>query len=269
MGDVSRVVFSVPDMHCEGCARSVREGLEQEPGATAVEVDIPGRRAVVEYDPEQTTPDTIRGHIREAGFEARSLDQGEPRPSEQRALGYALLALGIAALAVAGYTGYQLYPRFGLPAVDGAGLFLLAAAAGIASFFSPCAFPLLVTLLAREAGATSTPRRGLGRAVAFAAALSGGAAAFLLLAGLVVAAGGHALFAGFVFGSPQALILRAVVGALLILLGLVQLGVLPNPLHAVEALAKPLLRAQARERRRRATLGFGLFGFGYLLAGFG
>lgn len=193
---------------------------------------------------------------------------------EQRGFWYVLLALGVVALALAGYVGYELYPRFDLPAVQGAGLFLLAAGAGIASFFSPCAFPLLVTLLARETGASSDvpsvmQRGDLRRALRFAAALSVGAAVFLLIGGLVVAAGGHALFAGFVFTSTEGMVLRAVVGALLILLGLVQLGVLPSRLHAVEKVARPLLRVQARERRRRATLGFGVFGFAYLLAGFG
>jgi hypothetical protein len=51
--------------------------------------------------------------------------------------------------------------------------------------------------------------------------------------------------------------------------GLAQLGVTPNPLHAVEAVARPLLRTQARYRRTRPTVGFTIFGFGYLLAGFG
>lgn len=63
---------------------------------------------------------------------------------------YAVLVLTIALLALAGYIGYILYPRFDLPGVSGAGLLVLAAAAGLGSFFSPCSFPLLVTLLSRE-----------------------------------------------------------------------------------------------------------------------
>ncbi|MDT8305317.1 MAG: hypothetical protein RRC07_05225, partial [Anaerolineae bacterium] len=59
------------------------------------------------------------------------------------------LVIAVLLLALAGYAGYVLYPRFALPAASGAGLLLLAAAAGLASFFSPCSFPLLATLLAR------------------------------------------------------------------------------------------------------------------------
>lgn len=209
---------------------------------------------------------------------------GPPEGEPGRGIRYGLLVLGIAVLAVAGYAGYELYPRFDLPAVEGAGLFLLAAGAGIASFFSPCAFPLLVTLLGRETGAREAgppsggnrtgPPAGpggdrLGRSLRFATALSLGAAAFLALAGLGIALGGSALFRDVTFTSVAGRILRAAVGGLLILLGLVQLGTLPSPLHAVESLARPLLGRQAELRRRRPTAGLALFGFGYLLAGFG
>ena len=63
--------------------------------------------------------------------------------------------------------------------------------------------------------------------------------------------------------------MRAIIGVLLVVLGLVQVGLLPTPFHAVEGAARPLLRQQARLRRDRPVAGYGLFGFGYLLAGFG
>src|ERR671911_3017045 len=63
---------------------------------------------------------------------------------------YWLLAAGLVLAGLAGYLGYVAFPRFDLAAGVGAGLLVLAAAAGVASFFSPCSFPLLVTLLPRE-----------------------------------------------------------------------------------------------------------------------
>lgn len=184
-------------------------------------------------------------------------------------LGYGLLAAAVVVLAVAGYAGYALYPRFDLPSVSGIGLLVLAAAAGIASFFSPCSFPLLVTLLAREAGSRTDRRSSAGRAFRFATALALGATTFLLLAGVVIALGGDALFAGVTFTSTAGRTIRTGVGLLLILLGLIQLGAIPLSFHWAAKGAAPLMRAQARLRRRKPTLGFGLFGFGYLLAGFG
>ena len=69
--------------------------------------------------------------------------------------------------------------------------------------------------------------------------------------------------------STAGIVIRAVVGTLLILLGLVQLGVIHAPLHAVESIVRPLMRKQAETRRAVPAAGGFLFGFGYLLAGFG
>lgn len=283
--------FAVPELHCEGCESAIRDELEDAPGVRRVEAEIPDRRVTVEYDPREATTDTLAGHIEDAGFACSCEDEDtdaapateeparEPRgrtarssdPESPRGVWYALLALGLAVLALAGYAGYELYPRFDLPAAQGAGLLILAAGAGIASFFSPCAFPLLVTLLARETGAEAGGRRreAMGKGLRFATALSLGAAAFLLLAGIGIGLGGGALFRGVTFTSAAGMTIRVVVGAFLISLGLVQLGVLPNPMHAVEAVSRPLMRKQAQTRRTYPLAGFALFGFGYLLAGFG
>jgi hypothetical protein len=50
---------------------------------------------------------------------------------------------------------------------------------------------------------------------------------------------------------------------------LVQSGLVSFPFDRIAQLAYPLEKAQARLRRERPVLGFGLFGFGYILAGFG
>lgn len=185
---------------------------------------------------------------------------------------YALLALGAVGLGLVGYLGFLVYPRLDLPAGVGAGLFVLAAAAGVASFFSPCSFPLLVSMLARPIGTeahASRDQRVTRKALGFAAALSLGAAAFLGLLGTAVALGGAALFEGLTFTSAAGRILRVTVGGLLILLGLIQLGRLAVSLRRFEPATHGFLRRQAALRRRRPLAGFALFGFGYLLAGFG
>jgi cytochrome c-type biogenesis protein len=192
----------------------------------------------------------------------------EARPGASR---YALLVAALALLALVGYLGYELYPRFDLPAADGAALLVLAAAAGVASFFSPCAFPLLVTVLARETSGTGAKseaeHRPLTRALLFAGALSLGAAVFLLLSGAAVALGAGALFESVTFTSVTGRIIRATVGGLLLLFGAIQMGLLHNPL--AHGAGKGLMRAQARLRREHPVLGFGLLGFAYLIAGFG
>ncbi|MEX2655626.1 MAG: cytochrome c biogenesis protein CcdA [Acidimicrobiia bacterium] len=181
---------------------------------------------------------------------------------------YSILVAAVVVVAVAGYLGYVVYPRFGLPAVEGVALLGLAAAAGVASFFSPCSFPLMVTLLARQAVDDSEAGRR-PRPVVFGGSIALGAAAFMLLAGAAIAAGGEALFAGVTFTSAAGITIRVLVGLLLVFLGLAQVGVVPVSLHPVSRLVQPLLRGQARLRRERPVAGFALFGFAYVLAGFG
>jgi hypothetical protein len=110
----------------------------------------------------------------------------------QPAIRYWGWALAAVALGAIGYVGYVLYPTFDLPARARAraGLLALAAVAGIASFFSPCTFPLLVSMLARPLGS---------RCARTAPAIRAGAhlrhstvhrcTAFLALTGAVLAAG--------------------------------------------------------------------------------
>jgi cytochrome c-type biogenesis protein len=184
-------------------------------------------------------------------------------------LGYALLAAGVLTLSIAGYVGYTIYPRFNLPPVSGIGLYVLATAAGLGAFFSPCSFPLLVTLLTRSIGSNREDKRALENALLSGAALAAGASAFLLLTGAGIALGSGALFNQVTFASAAGRILRITTGSLLVSLGLVQAGVASLPFDRIAELAYPIEKAQARLRRERPVLGFSLFGFGYLLAGFG
>ena len=180
---------------------------------------------------------------------------------------YWLLAAGLVVAGIAGYAGYVAFPRFDLAAGVGAGLLALAAAAGVASFFSPCSFPLLVTLLTREAARTGRP--GV-RSIRVAAPLSLGAVVFVLGVGALIALGGRGLAGSVTFTSTAGRVLRVAIGSGLILLGLVQAEVLPFSFHRLgDRIARPIVGAQARLRRRHPRAGMVLFGFGYLLAGFG
>jgi len=185
---------------------------------------------------------------------------------------YAALVLAVVLVGVAGYGGYLLYPRFDLPVVDAVGLAVLALAAGVAAFFSPCSFPLLAALLTRETVGRGDPSDRLGaprRALAYATALSAGTTAFLALTGSVIAAGGRTFVESVTFTSPTGRLIRVLAGSLLILLGFAQLDVLRLPFWRVARLAQPLLWSQAGVRRRAPAVGFALFGFAYLIAGSG
>ena len=180
---------------------------------------------------------------------------------------YFLFVVGVLLLALTGYAGYVVYPRFNLSAATGMSLLPLAALAGVASLFSPCSFPLLLTLLAREAEEKNG--RSSSRLIRFATAFAVGAALFLLLAGAALALGAAPLFARVTFTSTGGRSLRAVAGLVLIGIGVWQLQGRSFTAGRVNAVLQPLWRAQARLRRERSTAGVALYGFGYILAGFG
>lgn len=72
---VSRT-FRVTGMTCGNCEKHVRHAAEHVAGVTAVEVDRPGNRATVSYDPQATTPAAIAAAITEAGYDAAETTGG-------------------------------------------------------------------------------------------------------------------------------------------------------------------------------------------------
>ena len=258
--------YTVESIHCGGCERTIRAGLGELAGIEEV-VPTAGENTVsVRLDPDRTSQQQVRDRLAELGFCIVDEPAGGEPTRQGGPARFVLLAVAVAAVALAGYSGYALFPRFDLPAVEGAAVLGLAAAAGVAAFFSPCSFPLLLGLLGRNASARG--ERSGSRPFVFGGALAAGAGGFLLLAGLLIAAGGGAVVEQVTFDSTAGITLRAIVGVLLVGLGLVQMGAMPTPFHAVESAARPLLRRQARLRRERPVAGYGLFGFGYVLAGF-
>jgi copper chaperone CopZ len=266
-GESTVRVFQVESIHCAGCVATIRDELGGMDGMQEVRPEQETDRVRVRYDPDKVNGDAILARLEEAGFPVVA----QVEPEVGAGLGrYALLVLAVLLVALAGYVGSVLYPRFDLPAVEGAGVLALASAAGVASFFSPCSFPLLLALLGRHtAPDADKPQEHTARPIVFGGALALGAGTFLLIAGVVIAVAGEALFAGVVFDSPTGIALRSIVGVLLVFLGLVQVGVLPISMHAVSKAVRPLTRRQAKLRRNRPVAGHALFGFGYVLAGFG
>jgi copper chaperone CopZ/cytochrome c biogenesis protein CcdA len=268
--------FSVDDIHCDGCSSTIADALGRLHGVQDVGANQRTNTVEVTFDPSQIDEGSLVDRLAEAGFPVQHTDAHPPRPAGSDPAGaatrsawsrYFVLTVAVTVVALAGYGGYELYPRFGLPALEGAGLLILAVGAGVASFFAPCSFPLLVTLLVRQ----DHPRAGSrsGPAV-FATAMAAGAAVFLVLLGALVAIGGSAFAASVTFTSTVGIALRIIVGAALVILGLVQLGVLAGTsFHKVERATKRLSRWQAKVRREHPVAGFTVFGFLYLLAGFG
>ncbi len=63
-------IIKVRGMHCEGCAKSIEHALRLVEGVVSVSVEVKGKTVTVEYNPELTDSDTLRGAIINAGFNA-------------------------------------------------------------------------------------------------------------------------------------------------------------------------------------------------------
>jgi len=67
------VSLSIPNMKCAGCVSAVQRALSGVPGVQSAVVDLPQKRAVVEYDPGATSPGALADVVRRAGYEAEVL----------------------------------------------------------------------------------------------------------------------------------------------------------------------------------------------------
>ena len=63
-----RAEFSVPDMDCASCASKVETSVRKLDGVGDIDPRATTGRLVVEYDPDRTTPDDIRGNVEGAGY---------------------------------------------------------------------------------------------------------------------------------------------------------------------------------------------------------
>ena len=171
------------------------------------------------------------------------------------------VVIGLLITGLAGYVGFVSF--VGSDRAVGAATLALGATTGFAAFFSPCSFPLLLTFLARR---SSTSMR---ESLASALRAGAGATAFLALAAILVATVGGAVAGVVAFDTATGRVFRSLVGFFLIVMGL---------RHArVVAFRMPWLDRVAAATHGRLdpmsvpSLGRRdfVYGFGYLLAGFG
>lgn len=69
-GEPRIAVLDVPGMNCSLCPISVRKALTRVPGVVDASADLASKRAVVNYDPDRTTPEQLAAAVTNAGFPA-------------------------------------------------------------------------------------------------------------------------------------------------------------------------------------------------------
>ncbi len=186
-------------------------------------------------------------------------------------LSYAgLLAIFVVVIA-AGYAGFRAFASADLA---GFNLYLLAVAAGVASFFSPCAFPLLPSYLSFYylAGQEDTAvSPGIGRGLKLGLSSALGVMSFVLVLGVVIAILGAGAGKNLSISGPEPSQFvrgfRGVVGLILLTLGIMQLtgrNLKPRFVDAFAYRTRP-----QREGQRSAAANLYLYGLGYNAAGMG
>lgn len=170
-------------------------------------------------------------------------------------------AVGIAVVGAAGYVGFVAF--VGSERDLSAGVMMLAAATGFAAFFSPCSFPLLLTFLARRAADTHSG------ALLSAVRVGAGAALLLTVIGTAMIAGGTALGDVVAFDGTPGRVFRSGVGLLLFSFGLYQARLIRLRMRWPDRMAASAARVLDPARISQPSGRDVVYGFGYLLVGFG
>ncbi len=187
-------------------------------------------------------------------------------------LQYGVLIFVFVVIIGAGYLGFRVFAT--TPSLSAANLYLFAVVAGVASFFSPCAFPLLPSYFSfyQTAGRhTEGARKGTGKALRFGLAAALGVITFALILGVIIAVLGTGVAQGLSISAPESSqfvrIFRGAVGGILVTLGVGQLlgwNLKPTFVDAFAFYTRP---RQVGERGPATNLY--LYGLGYNAAGMG
>ena len=179
-------------------------------------------------------------------------------------LRWIVVSFGLVLVGIGGYLGFKAFVESGSIGGLGAGLVGLAVATGFAAFFSPCSFPLLLTFLVRQY------ETGSRKAVLISALRVGlGAVTFLALLGVVLALAGEGLAGLIGFDTLSGRIFRAALGLFLLVLGLRQANLIKARFGVFDSVAGMAARIFDTSNLENQTQRDFVYGFGYLLAGFG
>lgn len=65
---MTTIAFQAPDISCGHCKASIESDLAGEPGVRSVVVDVDARQVRIDFEEQETDPDTLRSKLTEAGY---------------------------------------------------------------------------------------------------------------------------------------------------------------------------------------------------------
>ena len=72
-GSVTTATLKVGGMSCSHCVGAVTKALQGVDGVKGAQVDLAGHKAIVEYDPQRTTPRALANVIMDEGYTAEEM----------------------------------------------------------------------------------------------------------------------------------------------------------------------------------------------------
>ncbi len=191
------------------------------------------------------------------------IDSGTHR-SHRVKFGFTILA--IATITLLGYLAFVVFLKDIAPSFSLYSLYFVATVAGIATFFSPCSFPLLPGYLSFYYNARESQNKE--KAFYYGSLAAAGVVSSNMVLGVLIASLGQGFASAFSVSSPNpsnfTRILRIGIGGFLVILGAVQLSNRTFHNRMVDSLAKGFSRNATRGGKRLY-----LYGFGYTAAGIG
>ncbi len=184
---------------------------------------------------------------------------------------WALLAILVAALVALGYGVFVFFIKGFSPTAGTLSLLVFAVIAGIATFFSPCSFPLMPGYLTRHLQVMGRdPNKARTSVVSNGLAAAGGVFLFDLILGLAIVLIGSSFARSLGISGPSpnlyVRVFRGTVGAFLVLLGILNLkgtGIFHN--DSLTSIGKRLMRNGELKPSREMFA----YGFAYVSVGIG
>jgi cytochrome c-type biogenesis protein len=189
----------------------------------------------------------------------------------KRSGSWAVLPTLVAVLVAIGYAIFVFYVKGFSPTTGTLSLFAFAVVAGIATFFSPCSFPLMPGYLTRDLQVMDKdPKKVRTSVVSNGLAAAAGVFLFAVILGLVTVLIGSSFVGSLGISGPSpnlyVRILRGTVGVFLVLLGILNLrGTRIFHNDSLTSIGKRLMKNGELKPSREMFA----YGFGYVSVGIG
>ena len=81
--DIKTVVLTtVPQMHCEGCEKRIKENIRFEKGIKKIVTDVEHQTVTITYDADKTTVEDIIKGFEKINYNATEVKEGEQEEKE-------------------------------------------------------------------------------------------------------------------------------------------------------------------------------------------